>query len=278
MPATNEFCANHPGRQAVRRCARCAKPVCEPCSVEDVATEQAFCSERCRDAEPDAAAVRGADNATLEAGLGALPNMIYLLTPKEILPHAVYRWCWLARQALPRKPRPESFVVVYFCEQPPDPASRVQLGPEVDRLGLNRLVLDWRIDDAVSATVLRLQQMFAERLEQTGLGHLENPASEPWYTDASHHLGTARMSADPRNGVVDQQCAVHRELMRCGPASDHRAGQTVCHQDRRRFRLRHRPVELRDPAGAVGLVPIRLLDTARIGQARLPQALPVLRP
>jgi choline dehydrogenase-like flavoprotein len=144
-----------------------------------------------------------------KAGLGALPDMIYLLTPKEILPHPVYRWCWLARQALPRKPRAQSFVVVYFCEQPPDPASRVQLGPEVDRLGLNRLVLDWRIGDAVSATVLRLQQMFAERLEQTGLGHLENPESEPWYTDASHHMGTTRMSADPRSGVVDRDGRVH---------------------------------------------------------------------
>ena len=144
-----------------------------------------------------------------KAGLGALPDMIYLLTPKEILPHSVYRWCWLARQALPRKPRPESFAVVYFCEQPPDPASRAQLGPEVDRLGVNRLVLDWRIDDAVSASVLRLQQLLAERLEQTGLGHLENPETEPRFTDASHHMGTTRMSDDPRSGVVDRNGRVH---------------------------------------------------------------------
>jgi choline dehydrogenase-like flavoprotein len=144
-----------------------------------------------------------------KAGLGALPDMIYLLTPREVLPHPVYRWCWLARQALPRKPRAESFVVVYFCEQPPDPASRVQLGPEVDRLGVNRLVLDWRIDAAVSASVLRLQQMLAERLEQTGLGHLENPESEPSYTDASHHMGTTRMSDEPRSGVVDRDGRVH---------------------------------------------------------------------
>jgi choline dehydrogenase-like flavoprotein len=135
--------------------------------------------------------------------------MIYLLTPKEILPHPVYRWCWLARQALPRKPRPKSFAVVYFCEQPPDPASRAQLGPEVDRLGVNRLVLDWRIDDAVSASVLRLQQLLAERLKQTGLGHLENPESEPRFTDASHHMGTTRMSDDPRSGVVDRDGRVH---------------------------------------------------------------------
>jgi choline dehydrogenase-like flavoprotein len=144
-----------------------------------------------------------------KAALGALPNMVYLLTPKEILPHPVYRWCWLARQALPRKPRPESLVVVYFCEQPPDPASRVQLCPEVDRLGVNRLVLDWRIDGAVSGSILRLQQLLAERLEQTGLGRLENPESEPTFTDASHHMGTTRMSDDPRSGVVDRHCRVH---------------------------------------------------------------------
>ena len=144
-----------------------------------------------------------------KAALGALPNMVYLLTPKEILPHPVYRWCWLARQALPRKPRPESLVVVYFCEQPPDPASRVQLCPDVDRLGINRLVLDWRIDGAVSASILRLQQLLAERLEQTGLGRLENPESEPTFTDASHHMGTTRMSDDPRSGVVDRHCRVH---------------------------------------------------------------------
>jgi choline dehydrogenase-like flavoprotein len=135
--------------------------------------------------------------------------MIYLLTPKEILPHPVYRWAWLARQALPRKPRPESLVVVYFCEQPPDPASRVRLGPDVDRLGVDRLVLDWRIDGEVTASVLRLQRLLAERLEQTGLRRLENPESEPTFTDASHHMGTTRMSDDPRNGVVDRDGRVH---------------------------------------------------------------------
>lgn len=144
-----------------------------------------------------------------KAALGVLPDMVYLLTPKEILPHPVYRWAWLARQALPRKPRPQGLVVVYFCEQPPDPTSRVQLGPEVDRLGVNRLVLDWRIDGAVTASILRLQQLLAERLEQTGLGRLENPESEPKFTDASHHMGTTRMSDDPRRGVVDRDGRVH---------------------------------------------------------------------
>jgi choline dehydrogenase-like flavoprotein len=29
------------------------------------------------------------------------------------------------------------------------------------------------------------------------------------YTDASHHLGTTRMSVDPKSGVVDANCRVH---------------------------------------------------------------------
>ncbi len=153
--------------------------------------------------------------------LGAVPGIIYLLTPKEILPHSVYRWCWLARQALPRRPRPASFVVVYFCEQPPDPASRVQLGRAVDRLGVNRLILDWRIGDTVLASMHRLQQLLADRLEQTGLGRLENPESEPRFTDASHHMGTTRMSDDPRTGVVDRDGLVH------GVANLYVAGSSV---------------------------------------------------
>jgi len=39
-----------------------------------------------------------------------------------------------------------------------------------------------------------------------------SPASEIdtlSYTDASHHIGTTRMSEHPRNGVVDANCKVH---------------------------------------------------------------------
>ena len=31
----------------------------------------------------------------------------------------------------------------------------------------------------------------------------------PRYTDAAHPIGTTRMSADPRLGVVDADCRVH---------------------------------------------------------------------
>ncbi|MGH6942971.1 MAG: GMC oxidoreductase, partial [Geminicoccaceae bacterium] len=144
-----------------------------------------------------------------KAALGALPSTIYLLTPKEILPHPIYRWYWLAREALPRPEREETRVVVYFCEQPPDPESRVTLSRDTDRLGVNRLVLRWRIGAEVIESVRRLEDHLAARLEAKGIGRLERASEDPKFTDASHHMGTTRMSDDPRTGVVDRDCKVH---------------------------------------------------------------------
>jgi choline dehydrogenase-like flavoprotein len=130
-------------------------------------------------------------------------NYIYLLSPKEIVPHWLWRWYTIARRAMPQKPAEKRYVVVYFCEQPPDPDSRVTLSTSTDRLGLNRLVLDWRVPGTVERSVLRLQQALADALSQEGLGTLEAGVGAPRYVDASHHMGTTRMSDSPRRGVVD---------------------------------------------------------------------------
>lgn len=142
------------------------------------------------------------------ARLGHIQGMIYLLTPKEIVPHFVYRWYTAIREkAAPR--RGGERVVVYFCEQTPDPESRVTLSSERDRLGMNKLVLNWRVGAEVTRGVLRLQELLRDRLQTAGVGELVAGAGEPRYTDASHHMGTARMGATPRTGVVDAECQVH---------------------------------------------------------------------
>jgi choline dehydrogenase-like flavoprotein len=138
-----------------------------------------------------------------------LPNMMYLLSPKELMPHPLYRLYVAARDAIPRKPVPKTFVVVYFCEQPPTPDSRVTLSNERDALGVQRLRLDWRIGSEVGASIMRMQRLLAEGVARTGLGRVEPGEGEPAYTDASHHMGTTRMSVDPRHGVVDVNCKVH---------------------------------------------------------------------
>jgi len=142
------------------------------------------------------------------ARLARVPELIYLLTPKELLPHPVYRALSLARRAL-KRPRVEERVVVYFCEQPPLRESRVTLGTERDALGVQRPVLDWRLGDRVAADVLRLQDLLARELEASGLGRLSPGEGAPSFTDASHHMGTTRMGDDPRTSVVDRDLCVH---------------------------------------------------------------------
>jgi choline dehydrogenase-like flavoprotein len=144
-----------------------------------------------------------------KASVEQLPNMIYLLSPKELMPHPLYRAYVAARDAIPGRAVPRSFVAVYFCEQPPDPLSRVTLSEEKDRLGMNRLKLHWHIGSTVTESVQRMQGLLARELERTGVGRLERGEGEPRYTDASHHMGTTRMSSSRADGVVNTDCRAH---------------------------------------------------------------------
>jgi len=141
--------------------------------------------------------------------LNDLPNMIYLLSPKELMPHQLYRAYVAARDFVPRRPQAQTYVVVYFCEQPPDPLSRVTLSREVDQLGVNKVNLNWHIGEAVYRTIDRMQRILDEDLKDSGVGQIEASTATPEFTDASHHMGTTRMSVDPRKGVVDINCRVH---------------------------------------------------------------------
>jgi choline dehydrogenase-like flavoprotein len=155
---------------------------------------------------------RGHAGGRLELGRArrapAVQDFIYLLSPKEILPHRLWRLVTLARNRLAPQRKARRYIVVYFCEQPPDPESRVCLSRSEDRLGLNRLILDWRIPESVHHTLYRFQDLLGAALEAHALGTLEPGTGVPHYTDASHHMGTTRMGATPRTGVVDPDCRV----------------------------------------------------------------------
>jgi choline dehydrogenase-like flavoprotein len=138
-----------------------------------------------------------------------LQEMVYLLSPKELMPHWLYRLYVAARDALPRKPAAQTYIAVYFCEQPPDPESRVTLSGDVDRLGVPKLRLDWRIGDTVLDSIRRMHDLLGRHLAASGCGTVEPPTGEPSFTDASHHMGTTRMGNDPRTSVVDSDCRVH---------------------------------------------------------------------
>jgi choline dehydrogenase-like flavoprotein len=140
--------------------------------------------------------------------LGDIRGLIYLLTPKEIVPHAAYRWYRAVRDAGGHSAG-GTRVVVYFCEQPPAADSRITLSIERDRLDMNKLVLDWRISPEVIRGVLRLQAILRQALKAAEVGELEPGDGEPAFTDASHHMGTTRMNVHARHGVVDVDGRVH---------------------------------------------------------------------
>ena len=144
------------------------------------------------------------------ANLAQVPELIYLLAPRELMPHFLYSTARKFKQWLSKGVT--ELIVVNYCEQMPNPQSRVYLSDKRDRFNMPRLVLDWQLRPEETHSLMRLQALLDKYLRQHQLGCLETPAepfSDLLYTDASHHIGTTRMSTDPRQGVVDAQCNVH---------------------------------------------------------------------
>lgn len=144
--------------------------------------------------------------------LGDIKDLIYMLTPKEILPHSIYRALVLLKRRLRGNLARGALTIVNYCEQLPDRDSRVTLGREKDRLGMNRLSLDWRVGPEVRDSIVQLHRALDARLRESGIGAVETVADDYdaiEFTDASHHMGTTRMSHDPGRGVVDADCRVH---------------------------------------------------------------------
>jgi choline dehydrogenase-like flavoprotein len=142
--------------------------------------------------------------------LAKVPELIYLLAPRELMPHFLYRASRFVKNMLGRGVT--ELIVVNYCEQAPNPQSRVYLSHERDRLHLPRLILDWQITTEETRCLLRLQELLDQHLKKHQLGYLDTASSDfsaLTYTDASHHIGTTRMSDDPRHGVVDRHGQVH---------------------------------------------------------------------
>ncbi|MUL38110.1 FAD-dependent oxidoreductase [Gloeocapsopsis dulcis] len=110
--------------------------------------------------------------------------------------------------------QPQGYNTLMIGEQAPNPDSRVTLSPERDKLGLNRVKLDWRLNSLDKYTMLRSQQLVAQELERSGVGQLQieltnDDASWQSLTSSYHHMGTTRMSSSPKQGVVDENCRIH---------------------------------------------------------------------
>jgi choline dehydrogenase-like flavoprotein len=104
------------------------------------------------------------------------------------------------------------YALDYNGEQAPDPESRVTLARDRDRFGLHRLVIDWRANELDRRTARATLGALRDSIAASTCGELTFDADE---LDAAcaplggHHIGTARMAASPRLGVVDANCKLH---------------------------------------------------------------------
>ena len=99
-------------------------------------------------------------------------------------------------------------------ELQPDPDRRLTLTGEKDALGLPRLKLDMRISDSDFALYRRTLAELGRQLlaSRTGMLKINYAHREQWLKAmdwGNHHLGTTRMSNDPKRGVVDADGRVH---------------------------------------------------------------------
>ena len=107
-------------------------------------------------------------------------------------------------------------------EQRLNPDSRITIADEKDAFGLNRVKVDWQLDDGDYHTLLQATIAFGAHVAEQQLGRvrirewmLEDKPRLPelgtgnGLVDGRQHMCSTRMSDDPALGVVDANCKVH---------------------------------------------------------------------
>ncbi|POR50524.1 choline dehydrogenase-like flavoprotein [Paraburkholderia eburnea] len=136
---------------------------------------------------------------------------------------AQFLWHWLRKRTLADRKFPSvivrpanlRFSLDFHAEQEPNPASRVTLGNDTDALGQRRIHIDWRYTQQDVATVSRALEALAQEIGRSGVGRFIYDPNEVeaemtrYGAYGGHHIGTARMGADPRTSVVDANCRLH---------------------------------------------------------------------
>lgn len=111
-----------------------------------------------------------------------------------------------------------SYELFTRIEQAPNPESRVTLDTEKDSLGMPRAALHWVLTPLEKRSIRKIYELLGQEVGKTGVGRVrlmeylwdEKDESWPEFTGGGwHHMGTTRMSDDPKTGVVDANCKVH---------------------------------------------------------------------
>lgn len=146
-------------------------------------------------------------NKWLTQRLGAIAR-----NPFSIVTNAVRN-----SMGLPNRFKIDSVYLELRTEQEPNPDSRIMLSDETDAFGQRRADLHWMLTRRDKNTMRVLAEHVASELERLEAGKLEiadwlksdNLSFGQDLVGGHHHMGTTRMSADPRTGVVDPDCRAH---------------------------------------------------------------------
>lgn len=116
--------------------------------------------------------------------------------------------------------RSNTYWGLYFqSEQTPNRNSRITLsGSETDAFGMPRAEVHIAFNDADIESIVSAHNLFVETFRQKNLGdiiysesglraYLANALRS--FNSAAHHIGTTRMSDDPKTGVVDRNAKVY---------------------------------------------------------------------
>lgn len=160
---------------------------------------------------------QGAEPAVQSPALEHLRNVAFGL---PALGQFAYQWLFLRNLAARKLPytliknRDGSYPIEFNSEQTPLATSRITLTDDVDRDGLKRVHVDWRLNEedtqAAQRAFLLLREVINKRsscrleVDEAGLARALG-RSVPL---GGHHIGTTRMADSPDQGVVDKNCAV----------------------------------------------------------------------
>jgi choline dehydrogenase-like flavoprotein len=121
----------------------------------------------------------------------------------------------LARRAADLVRPKQCLALRIIPEATPRPDSRVMLSDERDELEMPRVRVDWRLNPEDRRGLERLRAALKSAVRDRGLGTLVDDPSDdetgwpPSMAGGKHHIGTTRMHADPKQGVVDPDCRIH---------------------------------------------------------------------
>ena len=95
--------------------------------------------------------------------------------------------------------------------------SKVTLSGKKDKLGLNKINLNWSLGGQDYHTVKVASKMFGREVGRLGIGRLQlmdwvTSKDDTWPDSLGgghHHMGTTRMSESAEKGVVDSDCKIH---------------------------------------------------------------------